>query len=572
MFQRLRQTLRNRPASAREGTALVVVLVVIVLLSLAAYSFSEKMIEEAEAAEFSARQAQARVAADSGIEYVAAILGTPPDSADEINLYHDPASFGGMFVPDSLGSTRDRMFTIVAPVGTGGATQVRLGLIDESGKLNLNAIAALELEEEELRNMFLNIPNMTEDVADSILDWIDKDPDPRAFGVESDLYQTLTPPYFAKDGPLESLDELLLVNGVTPQLLYGEDANRNGLLDPNEDDGDLSLPLDNADGVLDPGWAAFFTISSRETNLNINGEAKLDINDSVLVDLFDALEEALGTDEAKFIVAYRRFGATNVEPLDDSSAGGSTTGDATTDQALAQGAAAVAQAIGGGSSGGGGGGGGSGGSGDDEAVTRAGMDLSQGASVSVESVYELIDAEVEAQMEDGTTETLTSPWTSDAASLATDWPLLLDTVTTYSTDVIEGRININQARYEILLGIPGMESQIADAIVASQDIGTDGAVSDRAGVRQTPAWLLAEGLADVTMMRRLDPYITAKGDVYRVQVLGHSDRVGPVVRVEAVIDATSFPPRVIARRDLSKLGPGYDVLTLLGGANTGGGP
>jgi DNA uptake protein ComE-like DNA-binding protein len=563
MFQHLRKTLRDRQPPSREGTALVVVLVVIVLLSLAAYSFSEKMVLEAEAAEFSARQAQARVAADSGIEYAAAILGTPADPSEEINLYHDPASFGGMFVPDSLGSTRDRMFTFVAPVGTGGAAQqVRFGLIDESGKLNLNAVAALELDEEQLRNMFLNIPNMTEDVADSILDWIDEDSDPRAFGAESDLYQTLMPPYFAKDGPLESLDELLLVSGVTPELLYGEDANRNGLLDPNEDDGELSMPLDNADGALDLGWAAYFTIYSRETNLNSDGEPKTDINDSVLVDLYDALEAALGEDQAQFIVAYRMFGATNVEPLDDSSAGGSTTGDEETDEALSRMAEAGARAIAGGGSG-------------DESVTRGGMDLSRGPSVTVQSLYELIDAEVEAEMDNGTsttTTTLTSPWTSDAASLATDWPLLLDTVTTNTAEVIEGRININQARREVLLGIPDMEPQIADAIVAAQEIGLDGAVSDRAGVRQTAAWLLGEGLADVTMMRRLDPYITAKGDVYAVQIIGHSDRVGPVARVDAIIDATSFPPRITARRDLSDLGPGFDVLTLLGGANTAGGP
>ena len=59
----------------------------------------------------------------------------------------------------------------------------------------------------------------------------------------------------------------------------------------------------------------------------------------------------------------------------------------------------------------------------------------------------------------------------------------------------------------------------------------------------------------------------AKGAVYRVQVLGHSDQLGPVVRVEAIVDATSFPPRVTGRRDLSELGPGYDLQTLLGRAN-----
>lgn len=550
MLQQRRQ-FRIRCAPSRAGTALVVVLVVIVLLSLAAYSFSEKMVLEAEAADFAARQARARVAADSGVEYAAAILGGETAPGEETNLYHDPAMFGGIFVPDSLGTSGSGMFTILAPAEVDGAAQqVRFGLIDESGKLNLNALTALELEEEVLRDMFREIPGMTEDVADSILDWIDEDGDPRAFGAESDVYQSLVPPYFAKDGPLESLDELLLVNGVTPALLYGEDSNRNGLLDANENDGETSMPLDNADGILDLGWAAYFTVYSRETNLRGDGQPRIDVNDSVLVDLFDMLEEALGPDEAQFIVAYRMFGATNVPPLDESEDGEDGEIDATTDDALRRAAGATARAIAGG---------------DSEPLIKGDMDLTQGPSVEIASLYELVDAEVEAELTSGTT-TLTSPWSSDASSLEEAFTLLLDTVTTYSGDSIDGRININQARREVLLGIPEMDPNLVTAITASRQ-STGEALDGGGGLRQTSAWLLADGLADVTMMRRLDPYITGRGDVYRIQVIGHSDRAGPVARIDAIIDATSFPPRVTGRRDLSKLGPGYDVLTLLGGQN-----
>jgi hypothetical protein len=58
-------------------------------------------------------------------------------------------------------------------------------------------------------------------IAHSILDWIDPDTEPRLNGVESDYYQGLDPPYLCKDGPLDELDELLLVNGLTRDMYYG---------------------------------------------------------------------------------------------------------------------------------------------------------------------------------------------------------------------------------------------------------------------------------------------------------------------------------------------------------------
>jgi hypothetical protein len=58
-------------------------------------------------------------------------------------------------------------------------------------------------------------------VVDSILDWLDADDSARAHGAESDYYLGLRPPYRAKDGWIDSVDELLKVRGVTPALFYG---------------------------------------------------------------------------------------------------------------------------------------------------------------------------------------------------------------------------------------------------------------------------------------------------------------------------------------------------------------
>ena len=55
------------------------------------------------------------------------------------------------------------------------------------------------------------MPGMTDDVADAILDWIDEDDEPREYGAEWDYYAQLQPPYKPKNGPLDTVEELLLV-------------------------------------------------------------------------------------------------------------------------------------------------------------------------------------------------------------------------------------------------------------------------------------------------------------------------------------------------------------------------
>ena len=63
-------------------------------------------------------------------------------------------------------------------------------------------------------------------IADSIQDWIDPDDNPRLAGAESDYYQSLNPPYYAKNAPIDDLSELLLVKGIAehPEIYWGGSA------------------------------------------------------------------------------------------------------------------------------------------------------------------------------------------------------------------------------------------------------------------------------------------------------------------------------------------------------------
>ena len=61
----------------------------------------------------------------------------------------------------------------------------------------------------------------------------------------------------------------------------------------------------------------------------------------------------------------------------------------------------------------------------------------------------------------------------------------------------------------------------------------------------------------------IDRFITTRGDVYRVQSVGHYFEGGPIVRLEAIIDAAQYPPRIVSLRDLSHLGRGYSLAQLV---------
>lgn len=79
-----------------------------------------------------------------------------------------------------------------------------------------------------------------ESLADLIADFIDTDDTPRLKGGEKDYYQKLGLGYVPFDGPLTALDQLLLVPGITDQLLYGFGTVQN----PDDEGGpEITIPL-----------------------------------------------------------------------------------------------------------------------------------------------------------------------------------------------------------------------------------------------------------------------------------------------------------------------------------------
>lgn len=103
------------------------------------------------------------------------------------------------------------------PLGSG---TVSYSIQDENGKVNLNTATRDQLVKV-LTVSGLEIGELRDTIADSILDWIDKDEDTRLNGAESKYYLSLNPPYRAKNGDFYTVDELIKIRGVTEEILYG---------------------------------------------------------------------------------------------------------------------------------------------------------------------------------------------------------------------------------------------------------------------------------------------------------------------------------------------------------------
>jgi type II secretory pathway component PulK len=551
---------------------MIAVLVVVSILALAAYRFSDLMVAEQRAADSFTHSKQARVSAISGIYYVAAQLAqnNQANQNGPPNFYYNPSLFQDVLVQDGDTGQDRAFFSIVSPVGpdaatTGGVNQSFLyGVTDETGKLNINALFKLDSSGTILYNVLMQLPNMTDQIANSIVYWVDPKATARSSGATDEVYQTLDPPYHAKNAPLDQLEELLFVQGVTPQLLFGNDRNRNGILDPDEDDGI---------GVLDMGWSAYLTAYSRESNIDSAGNPRIYVNDPNLQSLQTYLTNA-GFDDSvsSFILAARMYGLTSPNSGGASGNGGASSngsgnnGNTPSGQsntvnlnvgstssgaiAITLGAATNSTASAGGVPANG------------PLTSSALGNLQSGGGQNISSLYSLINATVTIPGQNGQQGTIYKSPLSDTGSIKQFLPMILDKLTTKKSGTLPARVNVNTAPSAVLSalapnGTPLLDVSTVQTIMSTRPQYTTGETVDP--IFQTPTWLITEANLPVSLVQSLDQYITAHSQVYRVQSVGHFDSGGPTARVEAVIDTNAGRPRIIYFRDLTGLGKGFNL-------------
>jgi hypothetical protein len=414
--------------------------------------------------------------------------------------------------------------------------------------------------------MLLALPGMTEDVADAILDWLDEDDEPRPYGAEfDDYYSTLPSPYKPANGPINSVEQLLLVRGVTPQMLYGYDSDRNGVLDQAESaQMALGAPPGSQPGmvtVVDPnvgeppplGWAAYLTLHSLEKNWTSEGFPRVNINGDDLQTLYDELIEVLGDETAaSFIIAYRQFGAPGgggTSPL--VTLASMAAADVGSDDSIASSLSALGNtnSIPGAS------GGGAQQSQPWTADMMSAVDMTKGGSVQFNQVLDLFGATVTIQQ--GNSQVVySSPFEELPASLALATPLLMENLTTVDADAIPGRINIMECPQEVLRGIPGLTDEVVEMILEAR---VDGSESE---TRNYETWLAVEGILTMEEMRAILPLVTCGGDVFKAQIIGYMEGSNASSRIEAIVSGAGDVPEVLFFRRLDHLGRGADISTL----------
>jgi type II secretory pathway component PulK len=264
--------------SARASVLIIVMWVAFGLVAITLY-FANSMFMEMKAADNRVASLEADQAIEGAALYVSNVLATRSNLSmsmlsapvpDNVNFHADAVKVG------------DATFWLIGRDTNDLQTSSQgdepfWGLIDEASKLNINSAGT---------NTQV-LPNMTVNTIAAMYDWTtSSNAQPSANGAKSETYSALQPPYLCKSGPYETVEEMRMIYGMNMDILFGEDANLNDLLDPNENDGQKLPPMDNSNGILDPGALEYATVWSHEPATMTNGMARIVVTNTTALQQF----------------------------------------------------------------------------------------------------------------------------------------------------------------------------------------------------------------------------------------------------------------------------------------------
>jgi DNA uptake protein ComE-like DNA-binding protein len=496
----------------RQALVLVLVLIVVMMIALAGFSFAELMLTENKATHLHGDVLRMQQAIASGVEHLKLFCEQPTGAQDAAGgSYDNPELFRSISLRPEVRtaqlspSVSEPRFSVVVPVaGLQGEMAARFGVENESARLHLADV--LRFDEQQpgaARYALMQLPGMTEQTADAVLDWIDADSEPRAQGAENEYYAGLPQPYAVRNKLPESLTELLLVKGVTRELLFGADRNYNRVVEPDEL---ASEPQSSkASGLTDAvPWSWLLTVHSGQRNMTSEGQPRIDLNGPNLPQLQQQLAAVAGADVAAFVIAYRQHG-----PY----------------------------------------------SGSDSATAGVpAVDVSAPAQFKLSSLLDLVGARVAvAGKGSDKSKVYASPLQTEPQTARAQLEKLEDATTTMPHRVTRGLVSVNHAPAVVLRAVPGIDDSLAQQIVAARDVAS----AVPSPQRRFATWLWFEGLVDLETMKRLAPFVSGGGDVVRAQVVAQFEQKQLAARAEVVIDATSKPARVLQWRDLRFHGMGF---------------
>ena len=208
--------MRNRPIPppSRRGFMLLIVTLVLTALTLSGAALLTLMKTENEATSTRGRKELTHGVVRSAVVYLVGCVEQTEEEREKLGgLYDNGAYFCAkpLLTREEGGADTSR-FTIISPkLEDANIDGIRYGLVDESTRLNLQAVLAWDKESPGAgRAALMKLPGMTAIAADSILDWIDPDEQARQNGAEARYYANANLPYSPRNATPVFLEELLL--------------------------------------------------------------------------------------------------------------------------------------------------------------------------------------------------------------------------------------------------------------------------------------------------------------------------------------------------------------------------
>lgn len=281
----MRHTARQR----NSGQAVIPVLFVVLILTAFAVTVNLVARSAAHKAAERLHDTQEMITARAAVNYAAAEL--------------QQVTSGGTTPPD---------LTAPPNTDTNGWTELgdcwfKLEIVDTASRLNINTATTSEL---------LKLPSLQNDyeTVAAIADWRDSDDNETSLsgstGAESSYYESLDPAYECKNAPFDTIGELLLVRGITPQALYGRPS---GTVNPLSTTGSSTLSRQTTGtssdaSVVDTSGsttplAELLTTYSKELNVASDGTARVNVTSANASDLQSKL--GLSSTLARALVSYR---------------------------------------------------------------------------------------------------------------------------------------------------------------------------------------------------------------------------------------------------------------------------
>ena len=507
VFQKKTQTkIRKRRTTVRDGSILVLSVVLIALFSVIVYTFSVNAGLDVRQSKAALSQVRQRLAAESILELVHANT-----------------------VDRTWGSRWDRVFALPGFSGElhEGAVQLpnssqddpRYGLFNESARLNLNYLALDRLPKEIAVAKLSKTPGLARTTAVAIVDYL-RD--------ANNLTQR------SHVGILD-LSELLVVPGVTEEKLYGRDSNRDGMVDTAE----WQKPLRNIGiglGDSSLGWSGYWTVVAGESTRRPDGTKKIQLNQSDLASLYDQLIEHVSPEEAQFVLAWRLAPAKytenrSTEDVRSQKMKSMEERESSFKQRLLEQSSGASSTVVNLSS---------------DSTERGGIQLGTSLPIRVPSLVSLCQCSVQIAVK-GEDRVLLSPFPNNARDLAF-WLERWEEIVTLSEDEVDvTRLNIQYASYEMLVTIEGMTESLAHNIIRTRN-QVNGTPSEL-----STAWLLSQGLVTWRDFRAIAGEITTGGSVVSGIAIGQLERSRTSARIHFVLDHRHRVPQWMYRRYLDPI-------------------